>query len=171
MDCLKSFNFIASANSNFTPANNIQGWTVGTANYFVGDITLNSEINISGFKNINIHGVTLIGNITTLPTASASKVLVEDWGVNIDINGQMPIIGNNVTAAPNQWNLTTSSPGIQNFRLGKYINEVKFASPIQSVTAIDLKNLQVQGIGNESLIIQNLTWFLNFVVYYSFEGE
>jgi hypothetical protein len=83
----------------------------------------------------------------------------------------MPIIGNNVTAAPNQWNLTTASPGIQNFRLGKYINEVKFASPIQSVTAIDLKNLQVQGIGNESLIIQNLTWFLNFVVYYSFEGE
>ncbi len=171
MDCLKSFNFSASANSNFTPANNIQGWTVGTNNYFVGNINLDSTINISGFKNINIHKIDLIGNVTTLPTASASKVLVEDWGVTLQINGQMPIIGYNVVAAPNQWNLVTTSPEIQNFRLGKYVNSVNFPSPIQSVTSIQLKALQTQGIGNEALLIQNLTWFLNFVVYYSFEGE
>ena len=106
MDCLKSFNFSASANSNFSPVNNIQGWTVGTNNYFVGNILLDSTINISGFKNINIHRIDLVGNVTCLPSASGSKVLVEDWGVTTVINGQMPIIGNNITASPNQWNLT-----------------------------------------------------------------
>ena len=102
MDCLRSFNFSASANSNFTPVNNIQGWTIGTDNYFVGSISLLSTINIQGFK---------------------------------------------------------------------YNYKVEFASPIQSVTSIDLNTLTVSGIGNESLVNQNLTWFLNFVVYYSYEGE
>lgn len=172
MDCIKSFNFSASANSNFTPLQNIQGWTIGTNNYFVGSISLTSTINISGFKNINVHGISLNGNVTCLPTAPPlTKCLVEDWGIGVGIVGQMPIIGNNVTVSPDEWNLITTTPAIQNFRLGKYKPDVKFASPIQSVNSINLNTLQVQGIGNESLVNQNLTWFLNFVVYYSFEGE
>ena len=172
MDCLRSFNFSASANSNFTPANNIQGWTIGTNNYFVGSISLLSTINIKGFKNINVHGIYLSGNVRTLPTAPPlTKCLVEDWDIGVRFNGQMPLIGNEITVAPNQWNMVTTEVAIQNYRLGKYNTKVEFGSPIQSVSSIDLNTLTVSGIGNESLVNQNLTWFLNFVVYYKFEGE
>jgi hypothetical protein len=172
MDCLRSFNFSASANSNFSPANNIQGWTIGTNNYFVGSISLLSTINITGYKNINVHGIYLSGLVTTLPTAPIlTKCLVEDWNISVRINGQMPIIGNQITVSPNQWNMNTSTIGIQNYRLGKYNTKVEFGDPIQSVTSIDLNSLEVSGIGNESLVNQNLTWFLNFTVYYKFEGE
>lgn len=172
MDCLRSFNFAASANSNFTPLNNIQGWTIGTNNYFAGSISLDSTINIQGFKNINVHGIYLSGTVTTLPTAPPlTKCLVEDWNIGVRINGQMPIVGNDITVSPNQWVLNTTTVAIQNYRLGKYNNKVEFGSPIQSVTSIDLNTLQVSGIGNESTVDQNLTWNLNFVVYFTFEGE
>jgi hypothetical protein len=173
MDCLKSFNFVSSGNSNFTTANGLEGWQLGANNHFFTIYTsLISTYNIEGFKNINIHGIDLIGGVSTLPTApAATNCLVQDWGVGVQINGQMPLIGNTITVSPDQWALANNVGFNQNFRLGKYKTSVKFASPVQSVTSIVLNSLQAQGNGNESLTNINLVWYLNFVVYYSFEGE
>jgi hypothetical protein len=171
MDCYKSFNFQVDTNGNQT-GTSVKQWTVGVDQTFWSVTTgTSSTYNIQGFKNINVHGIDVIGSISTLTGAGIGGVIVNDWNIDVSLTGQIPIIGSTITAAPNFYSISNTSVQNSTFPIGKYSNSIKFASPYQSVTSIILGNTYATGTGFQTAGSVNLYWNLNFIVYYSFEGE
>jgi len=171
MDCLRSFNFRVSTNTNLTSS--LKTWNTGGNNHYwsVDSGPLGSQYNIEGFKNINIYGIDVIGSIQTLPTAPNGGVIVNDWSIDVLINGQQPLVGGTITTSPNYYGIDTASLANKVFPLSKYSNSLKFADPFESVKNINLQNTFASGFGWETSLNVNLTWNLNFVVFYKFEGE
>jgi hypothetical protein len=171
MDCLRSFNFSTRTNGNFTTG--VKTWNTGSNNHFwSADISsLSSTYNIEGFKNINVFGIDAIGSIQTLTAAGLGGVIVNDWNIDITLNGQRPIIGGNVTAVPNSYSLSTTAVANNVFPISKYSNSIKFAEPFQSVTSIELGGTTASGFGWETSTNINLLWQFNFIVHYKYEGE
>ena len=171
MECLKSFSFKVTTNTNLS-GGNIKQWATGAAQHFwSASAGTSSTYNIQGFKNINVYGVDVIGSITTLTAAGTGGVIVNDWNIDVLISGQQPLVGGTITAAPNYYSINATSPTNRIFPLGRFSNSVKFADPISSVQFIQLGSTYAQGIAYETLGDVNLFWNLNFVVYYKFEGE
>jgi len=170
MDCLKSFSFVSNGNSNYT-GGDVKTWTLGVQEYWAVDDNQTSHFDIKGFKNINIHGIDLIGGMTTLVGAPSGGVVIEDWRIGIRINGQIPLISGEVRTSPNDWSIDATSNSVQIFELGKFCNSVKFSSPFQSVKNIDVITIKANGYGGQTIGNINLYWNLNFVFYYSYEGE
>jgi hypothetical protein len=170
MNCIQSFSFTSSANDNFV-APDLLAWTApGGMPYFQVDKNYISTFNIQGFKNVNIFGVDVIGDFQPLIT-TVNPAIVSDWQIRMRLNGQMPLISGNITAAPNGWSLTQGIPQSQIFTLSRFKTSFKLESPIQSVTSIQLDNLKINGIGPNSLLTVNVSWNLQFIVYYQYEGE
>jgi hypothetical protein len=171
MDCLRSFNFKVDINSNLT-GGFIKQWIVGVNQHF-WTVTSNqqSTYNIQGFKNINVFGIDVVGQIGTLTTSGLGGVIVNDWSIDVLINGQQPLIGSNITVSPNDYSLNNTTASNRIFPLGKYSNSLKLADPIESVQSISLQQTYANGTGYETLGTINLFWKLNFIVYYKFEGE
>jgi hypothetical protein len=172
MDCLRSFTLNINQNASFsTPeyiawntANNYHPWALQNG---IGSTTpAVSNFNVQGFKNINIFGISMIGNVyPTLATASRQG-LVQDWGIDLQLTGNPILVGGNF--------------GVNNFgfyqggnliSLSKYENEYKLLSPIQSVTQIQVINLNASGIQAESNAGIDLTFDVTLIFYYQFEGE
>ena len=76
-----------------------------------------------------------------------------------------------VVAAPNFWNIQTTTTGTKTFALSKNTNSLKFADPIASVTTINFEVLRAQGVGGQTAGVVSLDWDLSFIFYYKFEGE
>jgi len=171
MDCLRSFNFRVNANTNLT--SNLKTWSNGLNNHYwaANSGSLGSQYNIEGFKNINIYGIDVIGSVQTLPTAGNGGVIVNDWSIDVLINGQQPLVGGTITTSPNFYGINTASLANKVFPLSKYSNSLKFADPFESVKNINLQDTNASGIGWETSLNVNLFWNLNFVVFYKFEGE
>lgn len=171
MDCLKSFSFKVTTNTTLT-GGSIKQWTTGANQHFwSASAGTSSTYNIQGFKNINVFGVDVIGSVTTLTAAGTGGVIVNDWSIDVLLSGQQPLVGGNITAAPNYYSINETSPTNRIFPLSKFSNSVKLSDPINSVKFIQLGSTYAQGIGYETLGDVNLFWNLNFVVYYNFEGE
>jgi hypothetical protein len=171
MECLKSFNFSASINTNLS-GTNVKTWISGGQHAFVAETpTFSSFYNIQGFKNINVFGIAAIGGINTLTTAPNGGVIVNDWSINVRINGQIPRIGANTSGPLNSYSLDTNAIYNNLFSIGKYSNKIEFGDPYQSVTSIELGSTTASGFGWQTLSNVNLVWLLNFIVYYKFEGE
>jgi hypothetical protein len=168
---MKSFLFSSGANENAV-APEIKTWSNGAQHFWLYESTNGtSTINIQGYKNINIHCIEAIGNVSTLISAGIpSSVIVNDWRMLVQINGQNPLVGSNIVASPNGFSISTTgvNPVIS---LGKYNPKISFADPVTSATSIQLTGFQVSGIGPESLTDINLSWLIGFMVYYTFEGE
>jgi hypothetical protein len=171
MDCLKSFSFRVATNGNYTTG--FKQWTVGLNNHYFAFTTgaVSSRYNIQGFKNIDVYGIDCVGTIQTLPNAPLGGVIVEDWAMDVFINGQQPLVGGNVTASPNFYSIDATTGNNNEFVLSKYNNSVKLVSPIKSVQYIELQSTQATGYGWQTLNDINIYWDLNFIVYYKFEGE
>jgi len=172
MDCLNSFTL--NINQNFTfnfpvflawnTLGTVQPWTM--QNGIGSPSTAFSDFNIQGFKNIDFYGVKMIGNCyPTNPTASRQG-LVDDWGIDLELTGNPPLIGGNF--------------GINNFgfyqggrliSLTKYQNDYCLSDPVKSVTEIKVINLNAQGIQAEATTGIELTYDVSLIVYYKFEGE
>lgn len=171
MNCLKSFLFSSGANENAVSPE-IKTWANGSQDFWLYESQNGtSTINIQGFKNINVFGIEAVGNVSTLITAGIpSSVIVNDWRMLLQINGQNPLIGSNIVASPNGYSIQTTgeNPVIS---LGKYNPKISFASPIASVSSIQITGFQASGIGPQSLTDVNLSWLIGFMVYYTFEGE
>lgn len=168
MDCLKSFTIHSSSSSPTAPANI---WVQNLNNYWVVEQNLSSSFVIEGFKNVLIHGIEIIGNIESIPS-SANKCLVQDWATTIQLQGgTIPQISGKITSAPNQWQLDNSSAFARLFTLGKYQSKVHFSSPFESVKTINFLLLNASGIGAQSLVDVSLKWNLQWVFYYTYEGE
>jgi hypothetical protein len=169
MDCLRSFNFIAAGQSNWV-APDVKTWFVGAQEFWSFERNGSSTFTPQGFKNIDIYGISLIGNIGTLVAAPLGGAIPTDWSARISINGQLPQIGG-VIDVTNDFNIDNSSPNANLFELGRFTSNVQFADPIKSVTSIVLNQVKSNGTGGQSSGNVNLLYFFNFVVYYKFEGE
>jgi uncharacterized delta-60 repeat protein len=67
--------------------------------------------------------------------------------------------------------ITNTGDAARTFTLGKYNQKINFASPFESVKTIQLRDLRAQGIGAQSLASVSLEWQLQWIFYYSYEGE
>jgi hypothetical protein len=174
MECLKSFSFSTNLTSTFTTASGeLKQWAIGNNHYWQvrtnGAITLPSIYNISGFKNIEVFGIEAIGDIQTQQNIGIDGVLVENWTIDVSVNGQQPLVGG--TTVGGFYNIDSTLPDNNIFALGKYTNSVKFETPIISAKSIVLGITRASGIGYQTTGSINLSWKVNFVVYYKFEGE
>ncbi len=168
MSCLKSFTINSLQNLN-TSAGKI--WLQNGNAYWILDIALSSTFVIQGFKNINIHGIEIIGNLIGNTTGS-DRCIVEDWGTTLQLTGgTIPQVSGSITAAPNQWALDNTTAFARLFTLTKYQNKVMFASPFESVKQISFLELNAQGNGSLSGTILDLKWNFQWVFYYTYEGE
>jgi hypothetical protein len=169
MDCLKSFNFFASGQSNFV-APDVKTWTTGLQEYWAFQRNGSSTFTVQGYKNINIYGVELIGNIGTEVVPALGGCIPTDWSIDISINGKIPLIGS-IIAPLNDFNITDNVFVANNFLLGRFNPRVNFASPIESATSVSIASIRANGTGGQTTGNLNLQYTFNIIVYYKFEGE
>lgn len=170
MDCLRSFIVSIDQVTTFS-GTDVKTWLLGVQEYWVVEKAGVSTFNVQGFKNIDIYGVDVIGNVSTQKSAAIGGVVVEDWAFEILIEGQLPLASGNIATSPNYWNIQTSTVGTRTFALSKNTNSLKFADPISSVKFINFENLRAQGVGGQTAGTVSLDWDLSFIFYYKYEGE
>lgn len=169
MDCLKSFSFSSQANNNYT-GGEVKTWTTGAQEYWAVDSTFSSTFNIQGFKNINVYGVDVIGTFSTLNGATLGGCVIEDWGIQILLNGQIPLVSGQIVNSPNQWSISNSGAFSKVFEVSKFNSGFRLSSPFESVKSVQLINLRANGFGGQTSGNINLYWNLNFVFHYQYEG-
>jgi hypothetical protein len=174
MECMRSFSFSTNLTNTITTASGeLKQWAIGNNHYWQvytnGSLTLPSIYNIQGFKNISVYGIDAIGDIQTQQNIGIDGVVVENWTIDVSIDGQQPLVGGFTTGG--YYNIDSTLPDNNIFALGKYTNSIKFATPIISATSIRLGRTRASGIGYQTLGSINLSYKVNFIVYYKFEGE
>jgi hypothetical protein len=166
---MRSFNFVASGQANWT-GTDVKTWFVGAQEFWTFERAGLSTFSPQGFKNINVYGIDLIGNMGTIVGAPLGGAIPTDWNVTLNIAGILPKLGG-VINPTNFWNIETSSPNANVFQLGRFSNKVYFASPIESVSQIQLTSIKANGSGGQTTGQVNISYVFNFIVYYKFEGE
>ena len=171
MDCLKSFSIDSSLNQTWLLGPNLDVWTIGGNNYWFGRTTTEfAEYNVQGFKNINIWGVDVTGDFKSGP-GGANNCIIDDWHVNLNLIGQFTALGGVINPLVNGLNVNNAVASTNSFELSRFKTNIKFASPIQSVSRIRFDNYIASGHANQSLLSVQVNWNLNYVFYYTFEGE
>jgi len=172
MECMRSFTL--SLNSNFTfDINNFKPWNIAgpvkpwTVELGIGSVfSTQCDFNIQGFKNIDLYGVKLVGDCYPTYLPAGRKGLVENWGLDMELQGNPAIIGGNFGI--DNYGFVQGSNYIT---LSKYLNHYELADPIKSVTEIKIVNLTASGYEFELATNLNLTYFFTLIFYYKFEGE
>lgn len=171
MDCMRSFSFAIDIIQNVTGTTQVKQWATGAAQHFwQASVNNVSKYNIQGYKNINVHGIDVIGSIQTQTNTVINGVIVNDWMIEVIVNGQQPVVGGFIDGA-NTYAIDTTNPVNNNYMLGRYSNSAKFATPYLSTKSIEIGTTFAQGIAYETLLTLNLRWKMNFIVYYKFEDE
>lgn len=172
MDCMKSFNFSIANQSNYGAAQGFLYWQIGTQHFWTLDIASasGSKYNIQGFKNINIFKIELTGDINSSPQFAPFQCIVQNWSLGLEVIGQNSQSAGNVLAAPNPFAMI-EQPLNPFIRLSKFQNSISFVSPIQSAKEINIKNLFVDGIANQTLLSAQISYVINVTVFYKYEGE
>jgi hypothetical protein len=169
MDCLRSFS-LSSPTTQIITAPDLLTWSFVNQHYWSVSRLGFSRFDISGFKNINIHGVDVIGDMNPSNT-SASACIVNDWSVRMELKGQAPFVGGSVQTSPNFLSVQNSSAFVNVFVVSRYKTRIEFSSPIQSVNQIEFSQWAANGIANQNATQVELSWNFNFIFYYTFEGE
>lgn len=169
MDCLRSFSIAISQGRTFNVSGtNIKNWGLaGNYHWVVIEQGGTSIIDIQGFKRIDLYGVTMLGSIQT-DAGTNDGAIVQDYSFNIGIGGQVPLVSGVTRTTPNFWALNGA---VSSFDLGKYSNEIKFASPYSGCTSIVFNSFKAQGNNGETLNSISLDLNLQFVFYYRYDGE
>lgn len=166
MDCLRSFYIGLSQNRNYTIGQFRQWGVAGNYHWIIAQQG-NSSFNIAGFKNVDLYGIEMLGNIQTTYTPSSAGI-VSDYSFQVGITGQNQLISGDVQLSPNFWNISSN---IQQFDLGKYSNKIFFDSPFSGCTKISFTEIKIQGQNGETLNLLNLDLRLQFKFLYKYEGE
>ena len=166
---MKSFSFGTSSIFTLTTGGSeLKQWQIGNNHYWQAFRDGLSSFIPTGFRSIDIYGVDVVGNVQTQANIGIDGVIVNDWSIDVQINGNQPLIGADIVGGTYALDPTITDNRI--FALGKYTNSVKFASPY-STASISLTKLRASGIGFQTAGSINLYLKLNFVVFYKFEGE
>ena len=168
MDCLKSFVFKSETTFAVGLGTEYYQWGLAPQNYWAYEsINKESTFEIQGFKNINVYSIQAVGNITTV--VNNSPVIINDWNFILSIEGNNPLTSGEISGTNNF--VISNQAFHPQISLSRYQTKFEFLTPIYSVKRIKLIKLQAQGIGAENLTAMNIKWNMNFIVYYSFEGE
>lgn len=169
MDCLRSFSFKISGNET-TALVEFATWGAAPQNYWQYSSTNpNSSTTITGFKNINIYSVEMIGQVdSTLGTGNL--VLVKDYSFNVTLNNGQNAIPTGTISGTNGYNMTFE-PISPLFCLSKFNPKISFETPVQSSNEIIISAFRANGIGAQNLLALNLSWNLTFVINYLYEGD
>ena len=172
MICLRSFIIRSSANDSLSGAD-IATWNLGGEHYWNAKLPAGSStFSVQGFKLINIYSIEVQGIVESIFNIGQS-VIINDWQFLIRVNGQNQLVSGLIyptLVTPNFYSILTQ-PENPEFNLSKYSPKFELSSPIQSVTSIEILGLQASGYGAESLTNINLSWAVNFIVKYNYEGE
>lgn len=171
MDCLKSFNFTLSQQSNYTAANGFKHWSLGTQhNFLLEREDLSGSIyTIQGFKNINIFKIEINGDVYSSALPVNVSALVQNWNFIFEISGQnSPIVGFVSSGSPFGLSQQAIDPIIM---LSKFQKSIYFVSPIQSAKQIKVRNFYCDGISNQSILSAQIGFFMTVTVFYKYEGE
>jgi hypothetical protein len=169
MSCLKSFTFLSSANESVTTPQLDTWGTVAPFSWLYQKASGSSTFNIQGYKNVNIHAIEAVGDVGCLLNLGQS-VVVNDWAFYIQINGQNPLVSGNLTVSPNNYSIQLQATN-PNFSLSRYNPKLTLADPITSATSIQILGLKASGLSADNATTLNIAWNMNFVVYYTYEGE
>jgi hypothetical protein len=172
MDCLRSFNFSIANQSNYGAAQGFLYWQIGTQHFWTLDISsaTGSKFNITGFKNVNIFKIEISGDVNSTPQLAPFQCIVQNWNLGLEVVGQNSQSTGNVLAAPNVFGMI-EQPVNPFIRLSKFQNSICFDSPIQSAREINIKNLFVDGIANQTILSAQIGYVINVTVFYKYEGE
>lgn len=171
MSCLKSFVIRSTANENVTSGAELDLWGISPTISWAYLADKTSTFNVQGFKNINIHAIEAVGdfgNNRNMNTNFGS--VVSDWAFRFSLTGTMSTVSGNITASPNPF-LFTQPIGNPLIDLSKFTPKITFPDPIQSVRTIQLTGVRAYGTSAENLTTINIGWLMNFIFYYSYEGE
>jgi hypothetical protein len=171
MNCSNSFTLNINENIVFTSASGdlvtwnslgtILPWTAVTP-----FSTAKSVFNVQGFKNIDVYGLSVVGIVRPQRSTATNSCLIEDWGVNISIDGTTPLI--------NGFFGVNTFPAVQGGNtvfLSKYQNKYELIDPIQSVKSITIEALNASGIQYESSVSLDIAFNIAIIVYFKYEGE
>ena len=166
MDCMNQFQFYIAKTTSYTSASGIEtrfsdGLSLA---WVIKDNLTISTFKIEGFKNINLYGIKMMGNVQS-PVAGYHGI-VDDYSFNLGITGTTPKISGTFTT--NGYNISTGSTNVQ---LGKYDSTIMFSDPIQSCREITINDFQAQGYVPESFVAVDLEMTITFYFYYKYEGE
>jgi len=171
MDCLRSFSFAIDLIQDVSGAPTVKQWATSVGNhYWQASVANASKYNIQGFKNINVYGVDVLGSIQTQTNTAINGVIVNDWVIEVKLDGQQPEVGA-FMSGPNTYAIDVVNPINNYYNLGKFTNTVKFETPYISTKSIEIGSTFAQGIAYQTLLTLNLRWKINFIVYYKYEGE
>jgi hypothetical protein len=157
----QNFIFNNTLFTEWNTAGTVLPWTM-----FDGSATRKSDFFVQGFKNIDVYGVSMVGTVYPLLAPAQKQALVEDWGVNVLLEGTVPLVNGFFGT-----NTFSATQGARNVFLSKYQNEFKLIDPIQSVQKISIGALTASGIQNESGLSVDLTFEIALIIYYKLEGE
>lgn len=172
MNCMKSFSIATKDSAIYErggPNTVVKMWTVGIEKYWALNNFRSSLFTIQGFKNVNIYGIEMIGDVQTPVNAATGGVIVNNFSFDVYLDGQVQLLNGLISS--DYYGLKTSGIEATTFNLTKYQNKVMFLDPITSVKSITFENLYAQGIAAETLNEVAVEWNLDFVFYYDFEGE
>lgn len=169
MDCLKSFNVALNYSKGYEDGIISAIWSTNGGGYFINEANF-IEYKIQGFKNINIYGVKMNGDVTSDITTFYNNI-VKDFSVQLKLIGQTPIIGNTFSNGGEFYNIEFEGENTKIFLLSKYNSCLDFATPYQSVTSLRWENLRVSGTNLQNNTTVAIDVKLNFTFYYKFEGE
>ena len=150
MDCLRSFTLNLNQNFSFVNPQYLAWNTLATGTNLPWTVesgvssSIFTVFNIEGFKNIDLYGISLVGNCYPTNATASKQGIVNNFGFNQD--------GKYIA-------------------LTKYQNIYKLADPVKSVTRIQIDFLRASGIQFENSTGIDLTFDLSLIVYYKYEGE
>jgi hypothetical protein len=172
IDCLQSFNINIRQNATFGATQTITWSDFGNRYFDTKTVNNDSYFDIQGFKNVDLYGISLSGYVTNNKDAASGAVTVLDWMFELSVTGIQPAISGIVnTTVSNDWALNFNNSNALKFYLGKYNRDIKFSSPISSVTAINFLSLNASGLNAQTSDTASLSYFLGFTFYYKYEGE
>ena len=165
--CLNQFQFYLAQQRNFTTGGSTYATWGDTFNqgWVVNDSTNETEFQVQGFKNIELHGIKLVGNVQC-PITGGNKGIVDDYAFNFVLTGQNPSISGTFIS-----NGYAVDQNVNEIRLTKFQNEIMFPDPIKSVTNIKIQNFQAQGYVPNNANTLTLNLILQIYFYYKYEGE
>ena len=175
--CLKSFQIRIAQNFVVAQGNpGVSCKTWGTPGQYFWSLVFtpggnDSLYELTGFKAVNIYGVSVNGYMRGNSSSTTKCAVVEDWNMYLIVNGNAPLISGATRVTPNGFSLISNDPDVTGYNLSKNTNTIMLADPITNVKSISFDTLYAQGIGAEFLNEVALNYGLNFTFYYKYEGE
>ncbi len=171
MDCLRSFNFTLRNQSNYGASDGFLHWQIGVQHFWLIDQALgNVTYLIQGFKNINIFGIEITGDVNSSPSFATYSTIVQNWKWNFVVEGENSTKVGILAPAqvPDYMVIQSTDP---TFQLSKFQPSIKFETPIQSAKNISFRGFFCDGIANQNLTSAQVGFFLTVTVFYKYEGE